>query len=186
MNFVSTRGKENKRASSAYAIKTGLASDGGLYMPESIPTLTMDEIRELIDEKYEIRAAKILSKFLTDYTYEELLADASAAYSSEKFGNSAAPVTRLGDDYMLELWHGPTSAFKDMALQIMPRLFTRALKKCGGTSAKYISIGEIRKTAEGQETGGGCIIGRTTKTLTAVEWSETEKAFLAKIEEWEA
>jgi hypothetical protein len=56
---------------------------------------------------------------------------------------------------------------------------------CGGTTAKYISIGEIRQTSEGQETGGGCIIGRTTKTLTAVEWSETEKAFLAKIEQWD-
>lgn len=131
MNYVSTRGIDNKGVSSAYAIKTGLASDGGLYMPESIPALTKDEITSLSDMPYTERCATILSKFLTDYTYDELLEDAKGAYSEAKFGRSPAPVTDLGDGtYMLELWHGPTSAFKDMALQIMPRLFVRALRKC--------------------------------------------------------
>lgn len=130
MKYISTRGG-GEAVSSAYAIKTGLAKDGGLYMPESIPALTMDEIRELAAEKYTVRAARILAKFLTDYDYEELLEDAEAAYSEEKFGPHPAPVTSLGElGYMLELWHGPTSAFKDMALQIMPRLFVRALRKC--------------------------------------------------------
>ena len=131
MKFVSTRTKNYEGVSSAYAIKTGLASDGGLFMPEHIPSLSENEIKAMMGDSYPVRAAKILSKFLTDYTYEELICDAEAAYAEEKFGDSPAPVTSLGENmYMLELWHGPTCAFKDMALQIMPRLFSRALKKC--------------------------------------------------------
>ena len=140
MNYVSTRGAA-ERVSSAYAIKTGLAADGGLYMPESIPTLTDGELRTLAELSYPERAARILAKFLTDYTYDELLEDARSAYSSEKFGAEAAPVTDLGDGmYMLELWHGPTCAFKDMALQIMPRLFSRALAKTGEKRTALILV----------------------------------------------
>ena len=140
MNYISTRGN-SPAVSSAYAIKTGLASDGGLYMPESIPEITKDELLALAELSYPERAATILRKFLTDYTYEELLEDARAAYSEEKFTPSPAPVTDLGDGmYMLELWHGPTSAFKDMALQIMPRLFSRALVKTGEERTALILV----------------------------------------------
>ena len=132
MKYVSTRGAHKDGVSSAYAIKTGLASDGGLFMPESIPEIDLDYIKALSALSYPERAAKVLSLFLTDYGYEELLEDAKAAYSADKFIPSPAPITELkGGRYMLELWHGPTCAFKDMALQIMPRLFVRALKKCG-------------------------------------------------------
>ena len=132
MNYISTRGANKEGVSAAYAIKTGLASDGGLFMPESIPQISLELIKELSALSYPERAAKILSLFLTDYTYEELLEDAHDAYAEEKFIPSPAPITSLGSNrYMLELWHGPTCAFKDMALQIMPRLFSRAIKKCG-------------------------------------------------------
>ena len=132
MNYVSTRGQSKERVSSAYAIKTGLAKDGGLYMPESIPELTQEELSSLLNMSYPERAAHILAKFLTDYTYDELLSDAKGAYAEEKFGSSPAPVIKLDENnHVLELWHGPTCAFKDMALQIMPRLFTRAIRKCG-------------------------------------------------------
>ncbi len=131
MNYISTRGGDASGVSSAYAIKNGLAADGGLYMPEQIPALSLDEISNLSNLDYTERAAYILSKFLTDYSYEELLSDAKAAYSHEKFGFHPAPIRKInGKISMLELWHGPTAAFKDMALQIMPRLFVRALKKC--------------------------------------------------------
>ena len=141
MNYTSTRGISTEREASAYAIKTGLASDGGLFMPESIPQLTEDELRELIALPYAKRAAMILSKFLTDYTYEELLADAESAYCEASFGAHAAPVTKIDDStYMLELWHGPTCAFKDMALQIMPKLFVRALRKCGEERTAMILV----------------------------------------------
>lgn len=131
MKYISTRGIDNEGVSSALAIKRGLATDGGLYMPESIPNITEVELGELIGMSYPERAANVLGRFLSDYTHEELLEDARAAYSAEKFGACPAPVTDLGDGmHMLELWHGPTCAFKDMALQIMPRLFVRALRKC--------------------------------------------------------
>ncbi len=132
MNFISTRGVYDAKVSAAEAIKRGLAPDGGLFMPESIPMLKAGEIEKIADMSYTERAAYVIGKFLTDYTYSELLADAEGAYSKEKFGDSPAPVRKIDEStYMLELWHGPTCAFKDMALQIMPRLFVRALKKTG-------------------------------------------------------
>ncbi len=130
MLFQSTRGIAKEKIQSSTAIKQGLASDGGLFVPESIPTLTNDEILALCKDTYPVRAAKILAKFLTDYTYDELLSDCEKAYSKESFIGGAAPLAKIKDGlYSLELWHGPTSAFKDMALQIMPRLLSRALVK---------------------------------------------------------
>ena len=85
MKFTSTRGMDNAGVSSAYAIKTGLASDGGLFMPESIPSISLDYIKELTTLSYPERAAKILGLFLTDYTEEELIADTRAAYSEDRF-----------------------------------------------------------------------------------------------------
>ncbi len=130
MLYQSTRDVNAKKIEGSMAIKQGLASDGGLFVPESIPTLTHDEIKELCANSYPVRAAKILAKFLTDYTYEELLADCEKAYSAESFEGGCAPLAKVKNGlYSLELWHGPTSAFKDMALQIMPRLLSRALVK---------------------------------------------------------
>ncbi len=141
MKYISTRGAHSEGVTSAYAIKTGLASDGGLFMPESIPEIDLEFIKELSDLSYSDRAAGVLSLFLTDYGYDELMEDASEAYSEDKFIPSPAPITALsGEKYMLELWHGPTCAFKDMALQIMPRLFTRALKKCDENRTALILV----------------------------------------------
>ena len=84
MKYISTRGIDNEGVSAAYAIKTGLAKDGGLYMPESIPTITESEISERAGLPYTERAAYVLSKFLTDYTYDELLADAEALAAEEQ------------------------------------------------------------------------------------------------------
>ncbi|MBQ8290322.1 MAG: threonine synthase [Clostridia bacterium] len=141
MNFISTRGICKDEVSSAYAIKTGLAPDGGLYMPTDIPALEVGELRELSKMTYPERAARIIGKFLTDYTEDELLEDALGAYSGDKFGAHPAPVSKVdGERYILELWHGPTCAFKDMALQIMPRLFVRALKKTGEDRTALILV----------------------------------------------
>ena len=81
MNFYSTRDCGKKLYSAAEVIKKGLADDGGLFVPESIPTLSEDDIRRLIPLPYPERAADILGRFLTDYTADELLADCRAAYS---------------------------------------------------------------------------------------------------------
>ena len=106
MNYQSTRGRSGESLSSAQIIKQGLALDGGLFIPESIPTLTLDEITALCSDSYPERAAKILSKFLTDYTYDELLADCKAAYCESSFPGGAAPVVKAKDGvYSLELWH---------------------------------------------------------------------------------
>ncbi len=141
MKYISTRGKSAPR-SSAEAIKKGLAEDGGLYFPDEMPLLTDEELKALCEEGYAVRAAKIMYKFLSDeYTYEELLAECEGAYREESFPGGAAPVTKLGDTLrVLELWHGPTAAFKDMALQIMPRLFVRAVKKTGDERKALILV----------------------------------------------
>ena len=132
MKYISTRGKYTGKVDSAFAIKRGLAEDGGLFMPEEIPAFKDGELLSLSDKSYNERAAAIIGKFLTDYSYGELLDDANGAYSAEKFGASPAPLHKIDENlFSLELWHGPTCAFKDMALQIMPRLFVRALRKTG-------------------------------------------------------
>ncbi len=144
MNYISTRGygvKEGEPTTAAGAIKQGLAPDGGLFMPETIPSLEEGEISRLAKMSYPERAASVLSRFLTDYTYEELLSDCSEAYSETRFPGGAAPVSALGSKMrILELWHGPTAAFKDMGLQIMARLFVRSLKKTGEKRTALILV----------------------------------------------
>lgn len=143
MNYLSTRGKIGKdnSVSSMYAIKTGLACDGGLFVPESVPTLTRDDIAKLCSLDYPHRAADILSRYLTDYDYDYLLESAQKSYSEERFPGGAAPITELDETRnILELWHGPTCAFKDMALQIMPRLLTGALKGTGEKRTAFILV----------------------------------------------
>ena len=140
MNYISTRGNGGV-TTAAGAIKQGLAGDGGLFMPERLPALEKGELARLSAMSYPERAATVLGKFLTDYTYEELLEDCSEAYSEARFPGGAAPSAALGDKMrILELWHGPTAAFKDMALQIMPRLFVRALRKTGEQKTALILV----------------------------------------------
>ena len=169
MKYISTRGAEAQGVSSAYAIKTGLASDKGLYMPTEIPTLSLDEVKELIGTSYPERAAKILSKYLSDYTYEELIEDAERAYSESKFGDAPAKLTKteLGGA-MLELWHGPTCAFKDMALQIMPRLFVRALRKCGEERTALILVATSGDTGKAALEGYRDVDGTKVKVFYPV------------------
>ena len=128
MYYKSTRSTAAATVTAAQAIKQGLADDGGLFVPESIPALTEGDILALCKMSYPERAAKILSMFLTDYTEEELLNDCKLAYAPESFVGGAAPLVSIKSPMeIMELWHGPTAAFKDMALQIMPRLLSRAL-----------------------------------------------------------
>ncbi len=132
MKYQSTRNK-NIKISSAEAIKRGISKDGGLFVPETIPQFSLEKIRNLSDMKYVDRAFAILKEFLSDYTEEEIRECCMNAYTADKFGSdNTAPVKKLDDNmYILELWHGPTCAFKDMALQILPHLLTRAVKKTG-------------------------------------------------------
>ena len=141
MKFQSTRDLGKAKLSAAEVIKQGLAADGGLFVPEAIPTLTKADIDALCGMDYPERAADILGRFLSDYTSEELLADCKAAYAPTSFVGGAAPLKSLSDSlHVMELWHGPTAAFKDMALQIMPRLLSRALTKTGEARTALILV----------------------------------------------
>ncbi|WNX83623.1 threonine synthase [Agathobaculum sp. NTUH-O15-33] len=132
MEYVSTRDK-SRAVSSAYAIANGIAPDGGLYCPTEFPSLSAEDWHALAKMDYKGRAAMILGRFLTDFSAEELTDFAAKAYADEKFGGAnTAPVVSLADGkHLLELWHGPTCAFKDMALQILPHLLTASLRKIG-------------------------------------------------------
>ncbi len=132
MKYISTRDKNNI-CTASQAILRGIAADGGLYVPESLPTLTAETIGELAGMDYRTRAEAVLKMFLDDYTEMELAFYVTKAYVS--FDHPAvAPTVKIDDStYMLELWHGPTCAFKDMALQLLPYLMTAALRKNGET-----------------------------------------------------
>jgi len=132
MLYRSTRGN-CANVSSAEAIKKGLAADGGLFVPEEILHLDNDQILKMSEMGYKERALNILKGYLDDYTSDELKDCVNQAYTAEKFGSEAiAPLHKLYDSVnVLELWHGPTSAFKDMALQILPHFLVKALEKTG-------------------------------------------------------
>ena len=145
MKYISTRDtkpvSEKNYVTSAQAIKQGLAPDGGLFMPTEIPALTVGDMERLKAMPYNKRAAYVLSMFSDDYSREFLEDDCALSYSEEKFPGGCAPVVSLpGGIYSLELWHGPTCAFKDMALQIMPRLLSRSLDITGETRTVQILV----------------------------------------------
>ncbi len=132
MKYLSTRDK-TLRLSAAEAIKMGLSRDGGLFTPEVFPALSEGEIRDLCAMDYRKRTAYVMGKFLDDFTIGELEEFADFAYSAAKYDHpAAAPLRQVGGKtWCLELWHGPTSAFKDMALQMLPQLLSASLRKTG-------------------------------------------------------
>ena len=132
MKYYSTRDK-NVSLSAAEAVKMGLSRDGGLLTPTRIPQIDRAFLERLIPMEYAQRAAKVMALYLTDYSDEELLTFGRNAYGPAQFDDpAAAPVRKVEDGlYCLELWHGPTSAFKDMALQMLPQLLSAALRKTG-------------------------------------------------------
>lgn len=134
MEYISTRGDQT-RFSAAQVIKQGIAPDGGLFVPVDIPKLAMSDFKEMAEQSYQERAVRILSMYLSDYSEQELRDMIYQAYAEEKFGEQPAPLLQLNkycdQEYILELWHGPTAAFKDMALQLLPHLMTAAMKKTG-------------------------------------------------------
>lgn len=132
MKYISTRDKSLK-LNSAEAIKRGLSEDGGLFVPEEFPKITKAEINSLVGKSYIERANYVLAKYLTDFTKAEIEKCTNGAYGGDKFSSDkVAPVVKINDsEYILELWHGPTCAFKDMALQILPHFMTTSMKKTG-------------------------------------------------------
>ena len=132
MDYLSTR-DSSLRLSSMEIIKQGISSEGGLFVPEYIPKLKNNDIDDMRKMDYRQRAYKVLSLFLTDYSQDDLKNIISAAYREDNFDcPEIAPVVSLDKNlFVQELWHGPTYAFKDMALQILPHLMTTAAYRTG-------------------------------------------------------
>ena len=125
--YKSTRDAE-KTVTASQAILKGLADDGGLFVPVSIPKLPVS-LGELKEMTYQEIAYTVMKEFLTDFTEEELKSCIAKAYDSKFDTEEIAPLAKVEDAYYLELFHGATIAFKDMALSILPHLMTTSAKK---------------------------------------------------------
>ncbi len=132
MKYVSTR-DGNICVDSAQAILRGISKEGGLFVPDHFPKISLEFLEDLRGKSYLDRAVAVLSLYLTDFTQEELRRCVEGAYASGNFeGENPAPISVLSPDvYLLELWHGPTCAFKDMALQLLPYLMSQSNQKAG-------------------------------------------------------
>ena len=136
MKFFSTR-DHDRIVTASQAIAQGLSDEGGLFVPEHFPQV---DVRALCQLDYPTLAAAVVSEYLTDYS-KDFLAEATRTTYGEAFGGKAgylAPVE--GETYALELWHGPTCAFKDYALQLMPKLLVEAKKNLSRTEKTLILV----------------------------------------------
>lgn len=128
--YIDTRNKIDEPQSFTEVVIEGLAPGGGLFVPEVIPHLSIDEIVDLAKLSYAQRAQQIYRAFGVDLSDEQLATITSEAYGDNFDTPEICPITPLSDRiYMLELWHGPTSAFKDMALQCLPRFFSASAQE---------------------------------------------------------
>lgn len=151
LHYKSTRNSE-LRVTASEAILTGLAPDGGLFVPEYLPRLDVS-VEELKKMDYQETAYIVMKQFLTDFTEEELRSCIRKAYDSKFDTEEIAPLAKVGNRYYLELFHGPTIAFKDMALSILPHLMTVSAKKNGAENEIVIL------TATSGDTGKAALAG---------------------------
>ena len=129
MNYTSTRDR-SVCVTAAEAITRGISAEGGLFVPCEIPQLSKEEIMRLSEKDYIGRAVDILGRYLTDFSVEELTSMVTSAYGKQFDCKNPAPLHQLkGKFFIQELWHGPTCAFKDMALQLLPYLLTASARK---------------------------------------------------------
>ena len=156
MRYKSTRNSQ-LRLEASQVIAQGISEEGGLFVPETLPDLR-EELPALAKLEYPALAKTIFRKFLTDFTPEEVGHCVDSAYTADKFDGASpvklVPLSKDAEDkYLLELWHGPTCAFKDMALQILPYFLTTSLKKSGGGKEAVIL------TATSGDTGKAALEG---------------------------
>ena len=129
MDYISTRDKSVK-VTAAKAIAQGISVEGGLFVPDTFPTLTADDFKRLSQMDYKGRAKYILKSFLNDFSEQEVEYCIDGAYTGTFDNEQPACISLLGKNInILELWHGPTCAFKDLALQLLPYLLTTSAKK---------------------------------------------------------
>ncbi len=153
MNYISTRDK-SQITTAAGAISQGISVEGGLFVPDTFPTFTKEDFEKLCDIDYIGRAKYVLKNFLNDFTDDEVDYCVRGAYTGSFDNEQPAPISLLGENAnILELWHGPTCAFKDLALQLLPYLLT--------TSAKKVSKGKkiVILVATSGDTGKAALEG---------------------------
>lgn len=156
MKYKSTRDSAIS-LSASQVIAQGISAEGGLFVPETFPSVS-DKLQEWSQLNYKELAKELFALFLTDFSPEEIADCVDGAYTAEKFGSSEpvklVSLTADGENkHLLELWHGPTCAFKDMALQILPHFITKALKKAPGEKEAVIL------TATSGDTGKAALEG---------------------------
>lgn len=166
--YIDTRGCCQEPVSFTEAVINGLAQGGGLYVPESVPVFSLDEIIALAELPYAQRAAAVYKAFDIDLPDAEIDALMERSYGKNFDDESVCPITSLDENtHVLELWHGPTSAFKDMALQCLPNFFSAsgaALRKRGKLDHEFLILvatsGDTGKAAlEGFKDADGVSIG---------------------------
>ena len=150
MRYISTRDNATQYSASQ-AIVQGLARDGGLLTPFYIPRLPGKALEDLKGMAYQQRAVYIMKHFLEEFSVKELTDYVGAAYGPDKFDSPAvAPLRTVdGNTHCLELWHGPTCAFKDMALQMLPHLLTASLVKTDEEKTVCILVATSGDTGKG-------------------------------------
>lgn len=158
MNYTSSRNTK-LHVPSHKAIIQGLSSDGGLFTPESIPAFSLEDLQNC---SYQELAERILSGFLPDFSKEDIHTAVYGAYDSKFDDESIVPLRKIPQGYLMDLWHGPTSAFKDIALTILPRLLTTACRMENNTDV--ISI----LTATSGDTGKAALEGFKDVPGTAI------------------
>lgn len=145
--YKSTRGN-NKKYSFSEVLLKGIADDGGLFIPEKIPKLTLNQLTQLSDITYQKRAVFVLKLFKTGFPKSVISNIVNQAYSTNFDTPLIAPLIHLKDhQYILELWHGPTLAFKDLALQIMPLFFSNVIQKPNHYLILVATSGDTGKAA---------------------------------------
>jgi threonine synthase len=166
-HFIDTRGNVTEPLTFTQAIIKGLAPGGGLFIPEKIPSITSDELVSLAHMSYAERAAYIFMKFDIDLPDDQIRELCSLAYGSNFNDPAIAPLTKVADQrYVLELWHGPTSAFKDMALQCLPVFFSAAIaerRTCGEALEDFMIL-----VATSGDTGKAALEGFKDRAYTCV------------------
>ena len=139
MNYISTRNKSVK-VTAAEAIAKGISAEGGLFVPDSFVKFTDEDFKKLCGLDYIGRAKYVLKYFLNDFTEEEIDYCVRGAYTGSFDNDIPAPVSVVGNMNILELWHGPTCAFKDLALQLLPYLLTTSAKKTAAGKKTVILV----------------------------------------------
>ena len=149
MKYFSTRNEKITRTP-AEAVTEGIAPDGGLYLPQQFLPFPLDRLSSMSRKEISVN---VLSRLFDDFTEDELMAAVSAAYDDNFDGGDIAPLAAAGDISVMELWHGPTCAFKDVALCLLPHLLTASAKKCGVSDEICIL------TATSGDTGSAALSG---------------------------